>query len=555
VYKNYFLFEKQVEQIRPIILQREVNRCFSSRKNEIVFELNADAPIHLRISVDSRYPYILLDKPSGLRSPAISLFSSLIGEKIREVSIEPFDKSISILFTSYTVQVIFFGKNPALLLYDQNGKLIDNFKQPPLLVKSENVKLYDFRTITIEEIIKIIDQDKETSKEELLLTKFGGLNKILIREILYRCMNDPKFSSKKTAYPSAETLHDTLKNITRELRLSIAYLYGFENTVTHISLIRFLHLEAQDYSIIKEYQSINEAWRRFLDETKHLDKYKKQLSICQNALTKRKTYLQDTLNKIKRREDLEKLKTEAELKGNLLLTFQNDIKPGKSKVRLKNILSDAGEMIDIRLKPNKTIVANAMIYFNKYKESGEQTLARVIKKETLEYEFGKINTLFEETNTSIKPANLIKLHKKLIEMRLIQDSTPAPQTKIKSASTWSFKNLVLEKEWNIFIGKSGQNNDLLTFNFANKWDIWFHVQGVPGSHVIIHLPNKRIKPPDSVLERTAQIAAANSKAKHSTSVPVIYTEVRHIHRVRKAAPGTVSVQNEKVIFVKPLSIR
>jgi len=39
----------------------------------------------------------------------------------------------------------------------------------------------------------------------------------------------------------------------------------------------------------------------------------------------------------------------------------------------------------------------------------------------------------------------------------------------------------------VYVGKDAKSNDHLTFNVADKEDIWFHVKGVPGSHVVIRV--------------------------------------------------------------------
>jgi predicted ribosome quality control (RQC) complex YloA/Tae2 family protein len=72
--------------------------------------------------------------------------------------------------------------------------------------------------------------------------------------------------------------------------------------------------------------------------------------------------------------------------------------------------------------------------------------------------------------------------------------------------------------------------------------------------VVLRLPSKETEPPPAILEQAAQLAAANSRSKHSETVPVVYTRVKYVHRIRKASPGTVRLTNETVIFVKPFRI-
>ena len=101
------------------------------------------------------------------------------------------------------------------------------------------------------------------------------------------------------------------------------------------------------------------------------------------------------------------------------------------------------------------------------------------------------------------------------------------------------------------IGQIDENNDLLTHKFAKKHDIWMHAQGVPGSHVIVRLPEKNTQPPLDILMQAASIAAYFSNAKNSKSVPVNYTEVRYVRKPRKSSAGTALMTRSKTLFVEP----
>jgi predicted ribosome quality control (RQC) complex YloA/Tae2 family protein len=103
----------------------------------------------------------------------------------------------------------------------------------------------------------------------------------------------------------------------------------------------------------------------------------------------------------------------------------------------------------------------------------------------------------------------------------------------------------------IYIGKSASNNDDLTFRFAHKEDTWLHARGVSGSHVIIRHKAKGKDIPKPVLEAAASLAAFNSKAKHSSLVPVAYTLRKFVRKPKGAAPGAVVIEKEKVILVEP----
>ena len=76
--------------------------------------------------------------------------------------------------------------------------------------------------------------------------------------------------------------------------------------------------------------------------------------------------------------------------------------------------------------------------------------------------------------------------------------------------------------------------DMLTLRIANKQDLWFHVQNVQGSHVILKVENKDV--PENVILRCAQIAMQNSKAKDSTNVSVDYCQVKNVKKPSGSKP-------------------
>jgi predicted ribosome quality control (RQC) complex YloA/Tae2 family protein len=102
----------------------------------------------------------------------------------------------------------------------------------------------------------------------------------------------------------------------------------------------------------------------------------------------------------------------------------------------------------------------------------------------------------------------------------------------------------------IFCGKHNLGNDYLLRHLARDNDLWFHSQGVPGSHVLLKVGRGGEAGPQSIMEAAA-IAAHYSRGKGSTRVAVDYTRVKNVHRPRGAKPGMVTYFHQKTIFAKP----
>lgn len=110
----------------------------------------------------------------------------------------------------------------------------------------------------------------------------------------------------------------------------------------------------------------------------------------------------------------------------------------------------------------------------------------------------------------------------------------------------------LPDDWEVVAGKTDAANDYVSLRLARPLDRWFHVRGMPGSHVVLRVPAGR-EPDRATLERAAGIAAYHSKARTGGVVPVSMTEGRHVSKPRGARPGTVEIRRETVLKVRPPS--
>jgi predicted ribosome quality control (RQC) complex YloA/Tae2 family protein len=104
--------------------------------------------------------------------------------------------------------------------------------------------------------------------------------------------------------------------------------------------------------------------------------------------------------------------------------------------------------------------------------------------------------------------------------------------------------------WEVLVGRSDADNDYLSLKLAAPADWWFHVHGMPGSHVILRA-RRDMEPDRGTLERAAAIAAYYSKARTGGVTPVSCTRARDVSKPRGARPGTVQIRREKLLKVRP----
>lgn len=101
--------------------------------------------------------------------------------------------------------------------------------------------------------------------------------------------------------------------------------------------------------------------------------------------------------------------------------------------------------------------------------------------------------------------------------------------------------------YDILVGQDQRSNDYLTLKLAAQNDIWLHVAGAPGSHVVL----KCDAPDKQTLQEAAGLAAWFSKMREGGKVTVSYCPAKNVRKPRGAKPGTVTISKQKIIKVKP----
>lgn len=127
-------------------------------------------------------------------------------------------------------------------------------------------------------------------------------------------------------------------------------------------------------------------------------------------------------------------------------------------------------------------------------------------------------------------------------------------TKSEKIAWWTYWT---EKGETIWVGRNASGNEKLTFTQAHGKDIWLHVMGESGSHVVLR-PISGSPVDDRSLQDAMQLALYYSKGRNRGEGEVLWTEKKEVRRPKKkAAPGRVEVRTyrSKHIRLDPELIR
>jgi predicted ribosome quality control (RQC) complex YloA/Tae2 family protein len=217
--------------------------------------------------------------------------------------------------------------------------------------------------------------------------------------------------------------------------------------------------------------------------------------------------------------------------GDLLMAYSTQIEAGSKIAQLTDF---EGNPVSIQIDPTLSLIENATKLYQRAKRLEANAQRGLELEPTIKTEMALLHQELERLNQSSR------------EDLLAQRSKPrerGPQIGSRYQSPAGFE---------IWLGRTSKENDLLTRS-AHSEDLWFHVQGIPGSHVILRIQGRGAALPD--LLYAAQLAAFYSKARGDKNVPVDYTSIKNVWRPRKAAPGQVLYSQAKTLFVDAEAVK
>jgi predicted ribosome quality control (RQC) complex YloA/Tae2 family protein len=122
----------------------------------------------------------------------------------------------------------------------------------------------------------------------------------------------------------------------------------------------------------------------------------------------------------------------------------------------------------------------------------------------------------------------------------------APENLRNAPAVWAYD----VERWTVWAGKTAQDNDRLSIKVARGNDWWFHLKGMPSSHVVLFVRDGD-EPPKHVIEQAAAICAWHSKQRSGGICTVNYCRAKHVTKPRGAKAGTVQIKREAVLKVRP----
>ncbi|MBM7855726.1 putative ribosome quality control (RQC) complex YloA/Tae2 family protein [Desulfohalotomaculum tongense] len=463
-----------------------------------------------------------------------------------------------------TLIIEIMGKHSNIILVDQNNKILDGIKRyshavsrhrevlpgreyisPPEQGKNSPGQLNEERFFAL-----LTAADIDLKLTDILLKTFDGFSPLMCREVVYRCGLPLDMTLNHCGEYELRLLWQHFSEIgssLEEKKFNPTLVFNRDGTPKDFAAFNLTQFE--EHKI--QHGEMNQILNDFYTAKDYLQQInsKKQslLTVVENninRLQKKLPKYQKSLQQAARGEDYR-------LYGELLTANMHKLKKGMHKVEVENFYHPEWKKITIELNPQLTPSENVQALFKKYVKSKntvkavQQQLSQA--EEELQY--------LEAVEIAIRQSNTIhdleETENELVSQGYIKPQTANRGRRQDKKQHTKPQPLVFQSTdgFTILVGKNNRQNDYITQRAAQPHDLWLHTKEIPGSHVIIRTEGQKV--PAGTLEQAAVLAAFHSKARQSSSVPVDYTYIKHVHKPKGAKPGMVIYENQQTVIIHP----
>jgi predicted ribosome quality control (RQC) complex YloA/Tae2 family protein len=388
--------------------------------------------------------------------------------------------------------------------------------------------------VTLERMEEIVSYPRG-DRWKAMVQKISGLSPLLAREI--------EFLSDGTAHGMWKTFcyfFDLYERSAFEPR--IVTLLGEKKILCPFPL-RSLGPTAEE-----PLASMNKAADVYYYETT----LQRQIADQKQAMSRR---LRQLLSRLQRRReklllDRENCQKDLVLKdyGEILLANYPKLRKGMNKIEALDFRQDPPSSILIPLDEAVGPEGNVQRLFKKYKKAKRGLEISQERMEETEQDIAYLDSVLFQVEEAEDAEVLGAVREELEEARIFRVSKKQSAAKEKKEASLPVRRFRSGEGLEIFCGKHNIGNEYLLRKIARGNDLWFHAQGISGSHVLLKKGPK--EPNFDSIQETATIAAYYSRGRNAGRIPVDYTEVKHLRRPKGAKPGFVHYFHPRTIFIQ-----
>lgn len=234
--------------------------------------------------------------------------------------------------------------------------------------------------------------------------------------------------------------------------------------------------------------------------------------------------------------------------GELLKSNFHLLRKGMATVAVVDYYDPEQAEISITLDPRATPTQNVEHYFKRARRmaGARKRLADLCDKTAAELqrlEGMQIDRRLAEAKTM---NDLIAVEDRLVATKVL---THPKKKGARAPRRTGFRHFRDEHGRDIYVGRNNNDNDKLTLHTASAHDLWLHVVGFPGSHVVVRLARDEQVAPETLLD-AGQLAKYYSKARDHAKAEIHYTLKKYVSKPKGARPGLVTLSRFDTLWIE-----
>lgn len=554
-----------VDEIYPLLLNGKINRINQPDKNEINLQIYNKENYKLLLSCANNLSRIHLSEKSK-KNPITAynfcmlLRKHLVGGTIKNIYQHKMDRVVCFEIENLNelkelskklLIIEIMGKHSNIILVDkESNKIIDAIKhidsrqssirevfpnKDYFFVKDEKENILDENYKLPSEILK---NSEPISMKKFFYTNYLGFSPIISYELLNNSNVDSDVNSANLNDEDIKRIDENFVKIVENIKDKNYYPIFIKDEMNNNK--DFYCFDLNLYEKKESVDSLSKLVESFYHNNSLRDRinqkasgFKKILNTKLNRLTNKYLAMNDELLNNQSKEDLK-------IFADLLSINIYKIEKGMKKISVGNIYDNMKD-IEISLDEKKSPRENIEAYYKKYKKL--KTADEIIKTELpkIEEEMKYIKQILETIEIITELNELSEIEEELISLGYVRKSKKNKQ-KLEKSKPYIFET---DSGALIYVGKNNLQNENLTLKFANKNDIFFHAQDVPGSHVILRGANLT----EDDYKIAGFLAGYYSYFKNEGYANVDYTEKKHIRKAKGTGLGMVYYDNYKTLFI------
>ena len=206
-----------------------------------------------------------------------------------------------------------------------------------------------------------------------------------------------------------------------------------------------------------------------------------------------------------------------------------------------------GQFIDIPGDETLSLTDQVKKYYEKAKRKQRKIQESGLRSDDFRKTIERIEAHLLTRPIPVQWEHLEKFERAAGIAPLLSSSVPNTQF-TKKLKTWTGKSFLSKDGLPIWVGRSKDENLELTFKFARGNDIWMHVRGRPGAHVVVPVPQGKSAPLETLLD-AAQLTLHYSNGKDWGKTEVDYTHKKYVKRIKDSKEA--SYTHNKTLLVTP----